>query len=96
MSRDVYDIFSLLEHVDEGKVLDGLPRKLATRDADVAALDRGRLTDRKEEFRADWDRNLVHLLPPGTDRNFEEVWEELIAHVNGVTDALDRDRKRAQ
>ena len=26
-----------------------------------------RLTDRREEFQSDWQRNLVHLLPPGTE-----------------------------
>lgn len=31
VSRDLYDIRSLLEHVDEREVLAGLPRKLVAR-----------------------------------------------------------------
>lgn len=62
VARDIYDIFSLLEHVDEGKVLKGLPRKLVTRGVDVSGLDSARLSSRKEEFRSDWERNLMYLI----------------------------------
>lgn len=92
VSRDVYDIFSLLEHIDERKVLDSLPRKFTSRDVDVTNLDSTRLTSRKEEFRSDWERNLVHLLPPGMERTFDEVWDEVITRVTLITKVLDRNR----
>lgn len=96
VSRDLYDISSLLAHTDEGRILDALPNKLAVRDVDVATLDRGRLTGRRDEFQADWNRNLAQLLPPGGEREFEAVWEEVVTYVSRVMDALDRGADRAQ
>ena len=84
VSRDLYDIFSLLDQVDEKSVLEGLPKKLDVRGLESEGLRTGRLTGRREEFRADWERNLVHLLPPGGGKGFDEVWDpvsEFIARV---------------
>lgn len=92
VSRDLYDIFFLQGHVDERNVVRGLPRKLAARDVGKAGPDPERLIVRKEEFRADWERNLLHLLPPGAEREFEEVWDQVISQVTRVTDGLGRGR----
>ncbi|MFO8175989.1 MAG: nucleotidyl transferase AbiEii/AbiGii toxin family protein [Longimicrobiales bacterium] len=84
VSRDLYDIFSLLDQVDERRVLGVLPKKLDVRGLGPEEIGAGRLIDRREEFRADWERNLVHLLPPGGEKGFDEVWDpvsEFIARV---------------
>ncbi|MGM0670017.1 MAG: nucleotidyl transferase AbiEii/AbiGii toxin family protein [Gemmatimonadota bacterium] len=84
VSRDLYDIFSLLDQVDERRVLGVLPKKLDVRGLGPEEIGAGRLIDRREEFRADWERNLVHLLPPGGEKGFDVVWDpvsEFIARV---------------
>lgn len=96
VSRDLYDIFSLLDHVEYGDVLGGLPRKLDTRGVDLGEVGARRVTDRKDEFKADWDRNLAHLLPPGTERGFDEVWDRVVEYVTRMAAALQRDEGRAQ
>ena len=96
VSRDLYDISSLREHVDGEKVVRGLPRKLAAREVDVEAVDLRRLTDRKEEFEADWERNLAQLLPPGVEATFEYVWERAVDYVNRMAEGLDQRAESAQ
>lgn len=96
ISRDIYDIFFLMEHVDDGKVLAGLPRKMAARDVDAEVIELGRMTDRRDEFRADWARNLAALLPPGAEREFDEVWDSVVGYVGRMAEELDRNRKGAQ
>lgn len=88
VSRDVYDIFSLLEHVDEGKVRANLPRKLDAREVELETIDPGRLPERKGEFHADWERNLAHLLPPGAEEEFEEVWDPVAEYVGRMATRL--------
>ena len=88
VSRDVYDIFSLLEHVDEGEVRANLPRKLDAREVALEAVDPGRLLDRKDEFGADWERNLAHLLPPGAEQEFDHVWETVTQYVERIAEGL--------
>ena len=74
VSRDLFDIFSLLDQVDEQRLLEGLPKKLDARGIGVGGMGPELLTGRREEYRADWERNLLHLLPPGAGREFHEVW----------------------
>ncbi|MDE0395682.1 MAG: nucleotidyl transferase AbiEii/AbiGii toxin family protein [Gammaproteobacteria bacterium] len=88
VSRDVYDIFSLMEYVDERKLQANLPRKLAAREVDVEAIRRRRIAVRKEEFRADWERNLAALLPPGPDRELDEVWDRVARYVRRIARGL--------
>ena len=88
VSRDVYDIFSLLEHVDERKVRVNLPRKLQAREVELGVIDPGRLLERRDEFHADWERNLAHLLPPGAEREFEEVWDAVVEYVGRMATGL--------
>jgi len=96
ISRDIYDIFSLMEEVDDRKVLAGLPRKMAAREVDAEAVELRRMTDRKDEFRADWARNLAGLLPPGAEREFDEVWESVVDYVGRMAEGLGRDGKGAR
>ena len=88
VSRDIYDIFSLLAQVDEKRVLEGMPRKLDVRGLGLEQIEAGRLARRREEFRADWERNLVHLLPPGGEAEFDEVWDPVSEYITRVAAAL--------
>lgn len=88
VSRDLYDIFSLLERVDERKVKAGLPRKFDAREVGLEAIRPRRLTERKEEFRADWERSLAALLPPDAVREFDEVWDRVAPYVGRIAQEL--------
>lgn len=96
VSRDLYDIYSMRAHVDDDKVMSGLPRKIRVRDVDAEAANVRLLTDRLDEFRADWERNLAALLPPGADQEFDEVWDRVVEYVERVAGTLSRDREAAQ
>ena len=66
----------------------GLPKKLDAREVELEALHPRRLTARKEEFRADWERSLAALLPPGAVREFEEVWDRVAPYVGRIAQEL--------
>ena len=88
VSRDLYDIHSLLEHVDEQAVLASLPRKLDAREVDSEAIHLHRMTERKDEFRADWERNLAVLLPTGAEEEFDDVWKAIVEYVGRIATAV--------
>ncbi|WP_419162895.1 nucleotidyl transferase AbiEii/AbiGii toxin family protein [Candidatus Palauibacter sp.] len=92
VSRDLYDIFSLLEHVDERNVRASLPRKLDAREVDWEGAHLDRMTEREDEFRTDWERNLAALLPPGAEQEFDEVWVRVAEYVRRIAAGL-RDRR---
>lgn len=97
ISRDVYDISFLREHVDGEGVLRALPRKLAAREVEVEEGDIGRrLTDRRAEFEADWERNLLRLLPPGAEVEFEDAWERVVVFVTRMAEGLDQGNQGVQ
>lgn len=96
VSRDLYDIFSLIEHVDDRKVLAGLPRKMDASDVGAESVDVGRMTERKDEFRADWSRNLAGPLPPGAEQPFEEVRDAVVGYVADMAGGLDQRPKGAE
>lgn len=76
VSRDLYDIYSLLQQgVDEARVREVLPTKLEAKDLSIDFVTAERLVERKAEFHADWNRNLVHLIPSERLPSFEAVWE---------------------
>lgn len=75
ISRDLYDIYAVSQAgVDEARIRAAMPPKLAIKD--ITAADNGleRMISRKAEFEADWDRNLMSLLPSDETPDFEEAW----------------------
>lgn len=93
VSRDLYDISTLREHVDDESVIRALPRKLAAREVELEPGNIRRLTDRKPEFEADWERNLLRLLPPGAESDFEQAWTTAVEYVTRMAEgAVDSTR----
>ena len=90
ISRDMYDIAQLTsrQNVDPGRVAEALPRKLAAKGLAVSVVDVNRVRERQEEFHADWERNLVHLLPPEVVMEFDDAWDRAVAFLAGVNAAL--------
>ena len=88
VSRDLYDIFVLRPHVDAEKVRIGLPLKLTARDVDVTVASLDRMIARANEFRADWERRLSNLLPPGAECEFDEAWSAVTEYVAGIAGGL--------
>ncbi len=65
VSRDLYDIYSLLDMVDEERVLEGLPKKIDVRGLDLVVE---RHLERRVERQRGRDRRLFHdpvRLPEG-------------------------------
>ena len=86
VSRDLYDVFSLIGSVDEQRVIAALPAKIDARAVPDTGLPG--MIERRYEFRAHWERDLTALLPPGAEQGFDEVW-------TGVADYLGRIVHRA-
>jgi predicted nucleotidyltransferase component of viral defense system len=86
ISRDLYDIAQLThrQEMDFTLLAAKLPAKFAAKELSVSIIDVDRLQRRREEFSADWNRNLVHLLPPDTIMPFEEAWEKTMQFLTGV------------
>lgn len=74
--------------MDAEEVRSGLPSKLAARDVEVKAGSVDRMIAREGEFRADWERRLANLLPPGAGREFDEVWIAVTEYVAGIAAGL--------
>lgn len=90
LSRDLYDISSLRDHVNDENVIHGLPAKLAVRKVSAEVVNLRLLTDRRAEFEVDWDRNLVQLLPPDVEMAFARVWDRALEYVTRMADGLSR------
>jgi predicted nucleotidyltransferase component of viral defense system len=89
ISRDVYDIHSLLQvGVSVEQAIRLLPEKLKIRGMKVADLDPGRLADRKTEFKLDWDRRLGYLVKPPQKVVFEEAWANAVICLRQAQESL--------
>lgn len=87
VSRDLYDIYSLLEEgVDEYRVREVLPTKLKAKDLSMDIVTAERLVERRAQFEADWDRNLVHLIPRERLPSFEAVWNTAYRYARANVD----------
>lgn len=76
ISRDVYDIDQLTrrEEMDVARLVAALPAKWRVKGLETGGINVGRLAGRQAEFQADWDRNLVHLLPADDETDFTAAW----------------------
>jgi predicted nucleotidyltransferase component of viral defense system len=85
ISRDLYDIHQLLRAgVDEARIRAALPAKLKVKKLALAEVPAERMFSRKEEFLADWSRNLVPLVQPDALPEFEEAWRETAEFLTAV------------
>jgi len=86
ISRDVYDIdeISRREKVDISGIATALPKKLVAKGLTVGEIDLVRLAGRKDEFRRDWERNLINLLSPGMAGDFEATWQRVLSFIANV------------
>jgi len=48
-----------------------------------------RLVGRKAEFEADWNRNLLGILPPDVEVEFENTWKDVVDYVARMAETLD-------
>lgn len=90
VARDLYDVFSLIGSVDDHRVIAALPTKINARAVPDTGLPR--MLERRYEFKAHWERDLVALLPPGAERDFDEVWAGVADYVGRVVDRATCDR----
>ena len=92
ISRDLYDVRQLLarHRVDIARLTVALPRKMEIKGVPAGRIDLERLRNRRDGFRIDWERNLLHLLPPGEAGTFDSAWREAIAFLERVNQALRR------
>jgi predicted nucleotidyltransferase component of viral defense system len=77
ISRDIYDIAQLVDrhNVDMARLAAAIPGKWKVKGLPMGPFDLGRLSERREEFRGDWERNLVDLLPADKIADFDTTWD---------------------
>jgi predicted nucleotidyltransferase component of viral defense system len=85
IARDLYDTYQLLTRAGLGvsgvrPLLDG---KFQAKGMSLDELSADRLVARRDEFEADWARNLQYLLPPTDITAFEEAWERAVQVLEG-------------
>jgi len=76
ISRDVYDLDQITKRhsLDMEELASALPAKFRAKGLDIGGLDVGKLHAREEEFRQDWNRNVMHLIGPAPGISFDEAW----------------------
>lgn len=85
VSRDLFDLYPLLLRPFHLEALrSALPRKFSARGLAFQKTAVAAVRDRKSEYSADWERNLLRLLPGGTGVSFEQAWE----HVTGFLQSI--------
>ncbi len=90
IARDLYDMLQLRERVplEVSDLAAVLPDKLSVKGLSPV-LDLQQVRGRKDAFRLDWEKNLVHLLPHRVEE-FDRVWERGMEFLNDVAGALDQ------
>jgi predicted nucleotidyltransferase component of viral defense system len=85
VSRDLYDIYQLSRQaIDAAEVRTALPAKFAAKGMDIKSFSIGRLMDRRDAMRSDWDRRLVHLFPIGQLVGFDVAWQVALDFVRTI------------
>ena len=86
ISRDLYDVHQLITR--NGVALQAiqalLPGKFAAKGLKFEALQPEHFEVRKEEFKRDWERNLIHLLPTTDKTTFAQAWETCVETMQGI------------
>lgn len=78
ISRDIYDIYQLSEAgVSLEQVRQALPVKFAAKGLSLTTISVETLDARREIFETDWQRRLVHLLPPQQPISFAKAWQRV-------------------
>jgi predicted nucleotidyltransferase component of viral defense system len=90
ISRDLYDIAQLTTRVlaDPARVAAAMPEKMKVKGLAASRIDVERLQMRQDEFRADWQRSLVHLVPAGVGPDFDAAWAQTMDFIAALNGAL--------
>lgn len=84
ISRDLYDIYNLLLHgVDVEMVRQILPGKFDAKGLSLRDVDVGKITQRRNEFKRDWERRLRYLVKAGP--SFEIAWQRVLQVLVEIT-----------
>ena len=77
ISRDLFDVYQLLrrEELILTDVQPILAMKSEVKNVPMSNLKPDFLRTRKAEFKLDWERNLLHLIPSGEETTFDQAWE---------------------
>lgn len=90
IARDIYDLHELMtrQRLDVQRLASALPVKFRAKGLDTDQLDATRLEAREEEFRQDWDRNVVHLIGPATGAGFDAAWRDSVLLIRRLGDEV--------
>jgi|Deesub1362B_J571_1020462.scaffolds.fasta_scaffold18104_1 predicted nucleotidyltransferase component of viral defense system len=85
IARDLYDVSQLLKRavVDLDCLVEAFPVKMEAKGL-PPIIDLRRLESRRDDFRADWHRNLVYLLPSDVGVDFDSAWDKTLGFLNQV------------
>lgn len=82
IARDLYDIYTLSgRDLDLAAVREALPEKVVARGVDADDISAERILSRRDDFEADWHRNLIPLVPEAEELDFDQVWDATTAFV---------------
>jgi predicted nucleotidyltransferase component of viral defense system len=75
IGRDLYDIFHLNAFgIDIESAIRAFRRKCEAKGLKLEDIRMDTFDKRKDQYRADYERNLIYLVPKEKMRDFEEVW----------------------
>ena len=90
ISRDVYDLDQLMRRhsLDMGELASALPAKFRAKGLDAGEVGPEKLDTREEEFRQDWNRNVVYLIAHAADIDFNEAWRNSMSLLQLLAERL--------
>ena len=92
IARDLYDIAELLQRheTDRDTLARVLPAKLEIKGISAGPVDLAQWEERKPDYAADWQRNLIYLLAPQMETDFERVWLAVTTLLQELNDHMNR------
>lgn len=79
VSRDIFDLFYLSKRkLDFDLVIGVFAKKCSSKRMSVKDLDIREVQERKEEYRANWEKHLEHLVPKELKIPFDVAWQKAI------------------